>query len=230
MNQRVAPHIRAVVFDMDGIIFDSETLYFAAGQELLRRRGLDFTVEIAQSIMGVPGLEAMEMLRQSQILEDSALDLYQECQVIFDGMLATDLALMPGLLELLSRIEAKSLPKAVATSTARVVTDRMLSQFDLLQRFRFTLTRDDVQHGKPHPEIYQTACDRLGLQPEEVLVIEDSQNGMRAAKSAGCHCVVIPHELTRTLDFEAADIIAEHLLDDRLLQLAGLSRDATETT
>jgi HAD superfamily hydrolase (TIGR01509 family) len=209
---------------MDGIIFDSESLYYIAGQELLRRRAHDFTAELAIRMMGIPGVDAMEILRQALHLPDSARSLYDECQVIFDGMLETHLTLMPGLLGLLEHIEAARLPKAVATSTARVVTERMLRQFDLLHRFHFTLTRDDVHQGKPHPEIYLAACDRLQCTPSEVLVIEDSQNGMRAAKAAGCHCVVVPHELTRTLDFSLADLIANHLLDDRLVHYLPISR------
>lgn len=220
----LAPFL-AVVFDMDGVIFDTETLYFEAGQILFRRRGLEFTVEHAQRIMGVPGVQAMEILLQAAPLACGAAELYEESQEIFHDLLDRRLSMMPGAIELMERLERHGLPRALATSTERRTTDRMLGQFDLHRRFTFTLTRDDVEKGKPDPEIYLSACEKFGVQPDRVLVLEDSLNGMTAAKRAGCVCVAIPHELSLALDFSAADLVAKHLLDPRLLAFAGISRD-----
>lgn len=216
------PAVQAVVFDMDGILFDTETLYFDAGQELYRRRGREFTVAAARRIMGVPGLEAMAILQKEEGFSEPASALFEESQAIFERLLADRLTLMPGVIELLERLETRAIPKAVATSTARALTHQMLGRFSLVERFRFILAREDVGQGKPNPEIYLAAANRLRLPPERVLVIEDSPNGLRAASAAGCVAVAIPHELTRSFDFSAALLVADHLLDPRLLALVGL--------
>lgn len=213
---------RAVVFDMDGTMFDSETLYHRATDVLLKRRGHRMTEELSLAMMGVPGLISMGLLRDRHALEEDPARLYDECQVILRGLMTTELRLMPGLEELLGRIETRGLPKGVATSTERPLTEHMLKTFRLWPRFQFVLTRDDVVNGKPHPEIYLRACSTLGLSPDEVLVIEDSQVGSLSAKAAGCYCVAIPHDLSRQVDFSHADLIADHLLDPKLLELAGL--------
>jgi HAD superfamily hydrolase (TIGR01509 family) len=211
--------IRAVLFDMDGVIFDTERLYFSVEKELLARRGRLLSLDLAQRIMGMPGNPAMDLLRRECGLPDTADELVHECEELFRAKLENGLRLMAGVGELLERVERAGLAKAVATSTRRPLAERMLGQFALSSRFAFVLTGDDVAHGKPHPEIYQLACDRLGAAPREALVIEDSLNGTLAAKSAGCICVAVPHPLSRSVGFTHVDLVADSLLDDRLLAM-----------
>jgi HAD superfamily hydrolase (TIGR01509 family) len=209
----------AVVFDMDGVIFDTESLYFEAEVEMLERRGQTFRTELAQRIMGLPGITAMELLRAAHGLADAPEALFAECQALFRSRVATRLTLMPGFERLMDRLEQRGLAKAVATSTRRQLTTEMLGAYDLEPRFRCVLTADDVTHGKPHPEIYQLACRRLGTEPPNTLVIEDSLNGTKSAAAAGCFCVAAPHALSRSLDFSHANLVVDHLLDERLLEL-----------
>lgn len=211
--------ILAVVFDMDGTVFDTERLYFAAEAELLARRGLDCPIDLAQRIMGLPGIPAMELLRRECRLADSAQALFDECQAIFQSRLATDLRLMPGFLSLFERVEHRRLPRAIATSTRRPLTERMLGQFNLADRFHAVLTGDDVTNGKPHPEIFHLACRRLSVAAVNTLVIEDSRNGSLAAKAADCICVAVPHPLSRSADFTHVDYIAGGLDDPQLIAL-----------
>lgn len=213
---------RAVVFDMDGILFDTEPIYFAAGDELLRRRGRAMTVELAQKMMGMPGPFAIEILRAEHGLEESAQDLLREELAIFVRLLDGNLRFMPGVLELLDGLAERGFPLAVATSTHRELTEKLIGSVGWRHRFQFLLTRDDVTRGKPHPDVYLLACDRLGHEPNDVVVIEDSLNGVRAAKAAGCQCVAVPHPLSRTLDFSIADLVADGLNDRRLHALVGL--------
>lgn len=210
---------QAVVFDMDGVIFDTESLYFESEIEMLARRGKSFSTALGQKIMGLPGIRAMEVLRAEHGLEDSPESLFDECQALFRSRIATRLTLMPGFASLLERLERRGMAKAVATSTRRQLTTEMLGTFGLDKRFRCVLTADDVTHGKPHPEIYQLACRRLGTEPSKTLVIEDSLNGTKSAAAAGCFCVAAPHALSRSLDFSHANLVVDHLLDARLLAL-----------
>ena len=98
----------------------------------------------------------------------------------------------------------------------------MLGKFQLQPRFQFVLTCDDVRHGKPDPEIYRLAAERLGIRPERMLVLEDSQNGCRAAVAAGAVAVAVPGGHSRRHDFTGARLIAESLADPRLYELLQL--------
>ena len=129
------------------------------------------------------------------------------------AMLETHLAPMPGLFELLAELESRNLPKGVATSSSRPYLEYILKRFELLPRFSFTLTAEDVTHGKPHPEIYERAAKNLGLDPAEILVFEDSETGSRAAAAAGAYVIAVPHDYSRDHDFSHVDYVAQGLHD-----------------
>ncbi len=135
----------------------------------------------------------------------------RETKELFDQYASDHLDTMPGLYDLLDRIEQKTTPKAVATSSPRAYMTPLLSRFALLERFVTTLTAEDVQHGKPNPEIYLTAAARLQVAPAEMLVLEDSETGTRAAASAGTVAISIPNKHTRQGDFSMASFLAESL-------------------
>ncbi|MGH7193826.1 MAG: HAD family hydrolase, partial [Candidatus Saccharimonadales bacterium] len=132
------------------------------------------------------------------------------------------LALMPGAAALLAALEQANIPKAIGTSSGRRFVDRVLSRFDLAPRFQFILTSEDVVEGKPHPEIYRHAAAQFGLQPGEVCVLEDSQNGCRAAVAAGAIAVAVPGEHSQHHHFDGATLIADTLADRRIYELLGL--------
>ena len=206
-----APAIKAVVFDLDGLMFNTEEVFNRSGRVLLRRRGKEMTDEILSQMMGRRAHEAFAIMIEMLGMDEAVEDLMNEEDEIFRELLDTHLAPMPGLFELLQHIEERSLPKGVATSSDRTYLEDILRRFDLLPRFHVTLAADDVVHGKPHPEIYLKAAQRIGVVPSEMLVLEDSEAGTKAAAAAGAVVVSIPHQHSRTHDFSAATIIAESL-------------------
>jgi HAD superfamily hydrolase (TIGR01509 family) len=129
---------------------------------------------------------------------------------------------MPGAAELIDRLERGRVPKAIATSSAREYVDTVFGPHGLTERFAFVLTCDDVTHGKPHPEVYALAAARLGLTPAEVVVLEDSVNGLRAAKAAGARCVVVPHAHTPRHELSAADAVVASLAAPELTTFLGI--------
>jgi HAD superfamily hydrolase (TIGR01509 family) len=216
------PPVRAVCFDLDGLMFNTEHVFFVAGGELLRRRGHDMTVEVMNVLIGRRPHESFQALVRHLNLPDTPEALLAESKEIYEALLHEQLAPMPGLFELLDRIDARGLPKGVATSSPRHYLERVLGRFELLPRFPLTLTSEDVTQGKPHPEIYLKAAAAFGVQPSEMLVLEDSHAGTRAAVSAGAHVVSVPHEFTAGHDFAGAAHIAGSLRDPYLQQvLAG---------
>jgi HAD superfamily hydrolase (TIGR01509 family) len=215
---------RAVVFDMDGLMFNTEDVYYLVGTELMRRRGCQYTKELSDAIMGRPPQACFETMIRWHSLEEDWQAMARESEDIFVSLLDRWLAPMPGLTDLLDALEAAALPKAICTSSTRRLLRACLSRFGLEPRFQFTLTAENITHGKPHPEIYLKAAERFGTRPEEMLVLEDSQTGTRSAAAAGAFVVAVPGEHSQGHDFTAASLVADGLTDPRIYQALGLPR------
>ncbi len=216
------PKPAAVVFDLDGLMFNTEDLYQQAGEQILRRRGKHFDDELLDAMMGRPADVALQKMIDWHGLDDTIDALAAETDQFFAALLDERLAVMPGLLDLLAALEAAALPKAIATSSGPAFAREVLAKFDLGARFRFILTCDDVRQGKPHPEIYELAARRFGIELSEMLVLEDSQNGCRAAVAAGALAVAVPSGHSLRHDFTGAALVADSLGDLRLLELLQL--------
>ncbi len=216
--------MRAVTFDMDGLMFNTEDVYTLAGTELLARRGCLFTPELKDAMMGLPPRAAFEVVIDRHQLKEPWNVLATESDEIFLGLLIDRLATMPGLLELLDALEKADIPKAIATSSGRRLTEACLAPFQLAPRFRFILTSEDITQGKPDPEIYLRSAQRFGVPPGEMLVLEDSQNGCRAAAAAGACTVAVPGEHSARQDFGAANLVIESLADWKLFEVLGITK------
>jgi HAD superfamily hydrolase (TIGR01509 family) len=217
------PAPRAVVFDLDGLMFNTEELYQEVGAELLRRRGYVFTQELLDQMMGRPSHVALQLMIDTHTLKATVEELLAETDEIFPEILGTRLAPMPGLVELIASLERHNIPKGIATSSRRSFVERVLGKFDYQARFWPVLTSEDITEGKPHPEIYLQAAQRLAVSPAAMLVLEDSQNGCRAAVAAGAITVAVPGAHSRRHDFSGAAFIADTLRDERLYRLLGIS-------
>jgi HAD superfamily hydrolase (TIGR01509 family) len=150
-------------------------------------------------------------------------ELAAESSRLFYEVLGQEPApLMPGVRTLLERLEQTGIPKAIATSSSTRYVERILTPHRLRDHFAFVLTCDDVQLGKPFPEVYEKAAARFGHAPAEMVVLEDSPNGLRAAKGAGARCVVVPHPLVPLDELVGADAIVPSLLAPSLLEFLGI--------
>lgn len=214
--------LKAVVFDLDGLMFNTEELYQWVGAELLGRRGKQFDAPLLEAIMGRPPAISLQIMIDRHGLADTVAELAAESEQIFGPVLDERLDLMPGLADLLTALEAAGIPKAIATSSGPRFVTNVLGRFDLRPRFEFVLTCDDVTDGKPHPEIYLAAAQRFGIEPREMLVLEDSQNGCRAAVAAGAFAVAVPGGHSHAHDFTGAQFIADTLADPRIRGALGL--------
>jgi HAD superfamily hydrolase (TIGR01509 family) len=218
------PPPRAVVFDLDGLMFNTEELYQEVGSELLRRRGYKFTQDLLDKMMGRPSNVALQIMIDTHTLKATVEELVAETDEIFPELLRNKLAPMPGLLDLLAFLEEQRIPKGIATSSRRSFVERVLGKFGFQPRFSPILTSEDIVHGKPHPEIYLKAAEGLRISPGEMLVLEDSQNGCRAAVTAGAITVAVPGEHSRRHDFSGAALVADSLADQRILELLETDR------
>jgi HAD superfamily hydrolase (TIGR01509 family) len=214
--------MRAVVFDMDGLMFNTEEVYTAVGTELLRRRGREFTAELKDEMMGLRPQPTFETMIRHCKLSDTWEELAAESNRLFIGLLAERLAPMPGLFELLEALERAGVPKAIGTSSSRELVDACLRPFGLGLRFQFILAAEDIVEGKPQPEIYLMAARRFGVLPGEMAVLEDSRNGCLAAAAAGAFTVAVPAAHSREHDFGVAALVVDSLADPRLYRALGI--------
>ena len=212
----------AVVFDMDGLMFNTEDVYWEVGKQLLARRGCQFTRELSDAMMGRPPQPSFEVMIRWHGLNDTWQQLAAESEELFVGLLDGFLAPMPGLLDLLETLESAGIPKAICTSSSRRLLTAVLSRLGMEPRFQFTLTAEDITHGKPHPEIYLRAAERFALRPQEMLVLEDSEAGCRSAGAAGAFVVAVPGAHSRNQDFGMASLVVESLADRRLYDALGI--------
>ena len=217
-------HPTTVVFDLDGLMFNTEELYQDVGTELLRRRGYEFSQTLLDQMMGRPSAVALQIMIDTHQLDATVQNLLDETDDIFPAVLETRLETMPGLLELLAALERHNISKAIATSSRRAFVERVLGRFELQPRFAHILTSEDITEGKPHPEIYLKAASRLGVSPTEMMVLEDSANGCKAAVAAGAITVAVPGEHSRNHLFTGAALVAESLADERIYELLGINK------
>jgi HAD superfamily hydrolase (TIGR01509 family) len=211
--------IRAVVFDLDGLMFDTEALFFRACSEVLEARGKRFTAEIMRSLIGRRAVEVAGWLKELAGVDEPPEAILAEVKERFAAEVDTAVHPTPGLVALLDRLGRLRLPSAVATSSGRSYADRLLRCHGLADRFAFVLGSEDVTRGKPDPQIYRLAADRFGLPPEEVLVLEDSPAGVEAGRGAGAVVVGVPHEHSPAEALRSADLIVPRLDDPAVLAL-----------
>jgi HAD superfamily hydrolase (TIGR01509 family) len=216
--------IRGVVFDLDALLFDTEFLFFRVASEMLRDRGKVFTVEIMRAMIGRQPGESGRALQTMSGLDEAPEALMAEAKARFERLIDSAVQPMPGLFALLAHLEKYQLPLAVGTSSGRAYAERLLRNHGLIDRFQFALCREDVARHKPDPEIYRAAAARLGFEPAEVLVLEDTPTGLAAAKAAGTFAVGVPHDYSPAADLAAADLIVRSLDDPALFARIDLGR------
>lgn len=202
--------IAALIFDMDGLMIDTERLYYDAQQRIAARHETSISRELLGRMMGRKPEEAAAMLVAACNLPLTPTQYLDTLFAMMLDLLKTDLQPMPGLEQVLARFRGR-LPLAIATGSTQTIVDQVVCRLNLEQVFQVIQTSDSVSQGKPHPEIYLRTARRLGIAAERCAVLEDSANGVRAAAAAGCHVVAVPSEHTRDQDFTAAHHIALHL-------------------
>jgi HAD superfamily hydrolase (TIGR01509 family) len=204
--------IRALVFDFDGLILDTESAAFRAWSEEYAAHGLDLPLERWIGCVGTDH-SAFDPYRDLEQNLGRALDRGDMRQRLRDRQLAIVAGMppRPGVLDVLDRASALGLRVGMASSSDRSWLELHLRRLDLAARFPVIASRDDVERVKPNPALYVQAIAKLGVAPSEALAFEDSLPGIRAAKSAGLRCVAIPNEITTGMALHEADWVLPSL-------------------
>jgi HAD superfamily hydrolase (TIGR01509 family) len=182
----------AVIFDMDGLLFDTEALYQEALLLAAAEGGHNVAADLFGKTLGVPWPQTRTLLR-SYFGDAFPVDAFEAVWLRHFWLIAeTRLALKPGALELLDALDRLRLPRAIATSSSRDTVERHLQARGLVGRFDEIVGREDYEIGKPAPDPFLAAAGRLGVAPPRCLALEDSPNGVRSACSAGMMTVMVP--------------------------------------
>jgi HAD superfamily hydrolase (TIGR01509 family) len=190
--------VKAVVFDMDGLLVDTETVVFRAMQHAAGLFGGEMPFATFQRMVGLQHA-ASDLILAEHFGEGFDLDAWTVAvSAHFREELAAGIALKAGAGEILDQLDAMGLPRAIATSSSLQAVHQSLGPHSLLNRFHALITRDVQTKGKPHPEPFLKAAEALGVDPADCLALEDSHNGVRAAASAGMMTVMVPDMLDPT--------------------------------
>jgi HAD superfamily hydrolase (TIGR01509 family) len=206
-------NMQAIIFDMDGLMVNTEPLYWEVARQLAARHASHVTDETLRRMMGRSRHESMRIFIEScgiiDVAADALLAMREEMMI---QRFRSDIQPMAYLPEILKQFHGR-LKLGIATSSPRKFVDVLLPALGVEHYFQAVQTGDDITEGKPHPEIYHKAMARLQVQPAEVIVLEDSQAGAQSGKLSGAYVIAVPSILTAEEDFSFVDYRAEDLAD-----------------
>jgi HAD superfamily hydrolase (TIGR01509 family) len=192
----------AVVFDMDGTLLDTETVFREIVFDVCGGLGFTMTDAVHLSMVGSSHETTNRLLVEAYGVAFPYSMFEEQCRTMMRKRMALEVPVKAGVVELLDELRARDIPAAVATSSRSQHAIGHLGQAGLLDRFAAVVTRDDVQNPKPHPEPYLTAARRLGVEPGRCLAVEDSHSGVRAAHAAGMQTVMVPDLVRPSAEIE----------------------------
>jgi HAD superfamily hydrolase (TIGR01509 family) len=185
--------ISAVIFDMDGLMLDTETLAREAWFATMRDFGIDLTDEVYLQVLGTTGARTRQIFTEAYGDHIPIDQMYARKQMLLDdAVMRGRVKTKPGLIELLDYLDARQIKKAVGSSTVHALVLKKLGTVGLVDRFPVIVGGDDVVRGKPAPDIFLRCAELLGVSSSVCLVLEDSDNGVRAAHAAGMCVIVVP--------------------------------------
>lgn len=198
-------NLKLVIFDMDGLLFDTEKIYFRSMKREMEKRGYDFPFDTYKRLVGIPDLESDEILKEIYGEEFTIQHILKDYHQGFHEIIKTEgLSIKQGADKLLDYLDEQGIKKCIASSSDKNVIEKFLSLTDLTNRFDFYVSGEEVNKGKPSPDIFLEACKRGNEAPNACLVIEDSLNGLKAAVSANIKCVIVPDLIEPTVDMKKA--------------------------
>jgi putative hydrolase of the HAD superfamily len=214
--------IKAVIFDFDGLIVDTESVWFEAYKEVLLRYEVELTLQKFSEVVGTSDEILFDFINtnlkepiEKELIEKMAKELVDEKLL--------EPALRESVEDYLISAKNAGLKIALASSSSREWVESFLKKLNIYEYFSVIKTKDDVKKVKPDPELYLKAIEEIGVQASEAVAFEDSLNGLIAARKAGLHCVIVPNQVTSHLEFENHSLrlssMAEKSLEDVIKHL-----------
>ena len=214
---------KAIIFDMDGVLIDSMLYWVRNDTDFLKKYNLELTKELVTEFSGKGLGEVAKLVKDRFNLPQSVEQIMADNRGHSEDIYDTKTLPMPGADMLLEKIKQSNLKSAIASGSPLYRIEKITDRFNWKDYFHHLVSVDHVDdRGKPDPSVYRHTAKLLKIHPSECVVVEDAQNGVEAALSAGMKCVAIPDARWSYGDFSKADLIADSLVDPKLLTFLGL--------
>lgn len=214
--------IKGIIFDMDGVIIDSEPLYIDYDYNFFNNLGANISKEELLAFVGCPAKDItskiIEKYNITSIPYEKILKLHSEGYELIITQ-NHKLTLCEGVMDWLQYFKNNNYPVAIASSTTKSKIGMVLERFNLKEFFNIYVGGDEVENGKPNPDIFIKAAQMLNLEPSDCMVIEDSKNGIKASKSAGCFTIGYLNNGENTQDLSQADIVFDKFGKEKIEML-----------
>jgi HAD superfamily hydrolase (TIGR01509 family) len=209
---RESRNLKALIFDMDGLMVDSERLYLEVEQSMARRFHKEFSMAAWQKMMGLKPAEGIRVFVEELGLSLSPEEALAMRDLEMRRKYRDEVMPMPGLFHILNAFDGR-LRLAVCTGAQQEFLEIVVDRLGIRSKFAVLQSSDEIEKGKPDPGVFLACCAKLGLGPRECVVLEDSENGVLAGARAGCYTIVVPTEHSKGQDFASADYVATDLYD-----------------
>ncbi len=210
--------MKAVIFDMDGVIIDSEPIHLKVDIETMKALGCNISIEELEKYVGATNEYMFEDIKKNYNISKSIEDIINyKVEMTTQKIIQSDLEPIEGIRELLSELKNKNIPTAIASSSPRSFMDVVVSKFKLQDYFKFIVSGEEVANGKPAPDVYIETAKKLGMLSRDCTVIEDSKNGVLAAKAAGMRCIGFQNVNSGNQDLSMADNIVKSILEIKFI-------------
>jgi len=220
------PEIAAVIWDMDGVLADTAPHHLRAWQETFAKRGIKFTEADFKRGFGIRNDAIIKNTLGEQTTKAEIEAIAKEKEATFRRIIGKDVKPLPGALELLKALDERGIRMAIASSTTIENIHLIIGSLGIADYFKAVITGHDVTEGKPSPQVFLLAAQKLGAEPKNCIVVEDAVAGVKAAKSAGMYCVAVsnthPKEKLNEADLIVASLEMVTVKDlEKLLKSTG---------
>lgn len=203
--------IKAVIFDMDGVIVKTGSIHHIGEKKVLKEIGINLTLQEIESYAGVAAEVYFKDILKKRNKSANIKELVEKKYKIVYDILEDGIPVIPGALELIRSLERNHIKIALASGSPGEFVDFIVSKLDLKEVFDATISSDEITHSKPNPEIFLLAAERMNVDPKDCLVIEDAHLGVLAAKNAGMKCIGFINKDSGDQDLSKADLIVDDL-------------------